>query len=339
MAQLRLRPRPPSRRSRCGCEEGGGRVLVHFPLEIKFPALSLQRTQGPRTGQPREETARESLGQPTKNGKDWPPAKETQMNIFQRWKQTTIANKGLVFSSFLMAFGTLFYAGAAVVQVCIMRQSARDVSLQTSKLIEAAQAQACAASKSAEAAASFAGSADKISQETARASSELHRTANDSETASKLDHRAWFGISDFDVVQYDPDDSHKPFRIRVSFRNSGKTPARQVHVLGQFQVYKPNSDGPNEADWNLLMGFFNQSKERYVTAPDATRKYIVNDSSNNIITQNYQAIKDHLLYAYYFGQATYVDNDNRLRTTRFCLMLGEPETKQLAHCGKGNDMD
>jgi hypothetical protein len=53
------------------------------------------------------------------------------MNIFQRWKQTSIANKGLVFSSILMAFGTLFYAGTAIVQVCIMKQNAHDVSLQT----------------------------------------------------------------------------------------------------------------------------------------------------------------------------------------------------------------
>src|ERR1700688_1890855 len=267
----------------------------------------------------------------------------------QRVAPPNVAEKITVFLIFVTAAIGGVQARIYYQQKRIMESSGR----QTDQLIEAANIQALAsrrivsasrreahtADKNAEAAESFSASADKIREETAHASAELHRAANDSETASKLDQRAWFGISDFDVVQYDPDDSRKPFRIKVLFRNSGKTPARQVHVLGQFQVYKPTSDGPNEADWNLFMGFFNQSKERYVTAPDATRKYIVNDSSNNIITQNYQAIKDHLLYAYYFGLATYVDNDNRLRTTRFCLMLAEPETKQLAHCGKGNDMD
>ena len=69
------------------------------------------------------------------------------MNLFQRWKQTTIANKGLVLSSILMAFGTLFYAGAAIVQVRIMKRSARDVSSQTDKLIEQANRNATAASQ------------------------------------------------------------------------------------------------------------------------------------------------------------------------------------------------
>ena len=53
------------------------------------------------------------------------------MNLLQRWKNTTIANKALVVTSGLMAFGTLFYAGAAILQVCIMKQTARETSTQT----------------------------------------------------------------------------------------------------------------------------------------------------------------------------------------------------------------
>lgn len=99
------------------------------------------------------------------------------MNLFQRWKQTTIANKGLVFSSFLMALGTLFYAGAATVQVFIMKHSARDASLQTDKLIKAAQSEGAAAQRNAEAAASFAASAEGINKETAAAVRRLQSMA------------------------------------------------------------------------------------------------------------------------------------------------------------------
>jgi len=48
---------------------------------------------------------------------------------------------------------------------------------------------------------------------------------------ASLDERAWFGISDFEILQYDPSDTKKPFRFEISFRNSGKTPARQINEL------------------------------------------------------------------------------------------------------------
>ena len=84
------------------------------------------------------------------------------MNILQRWKQTSIANKSLVISGFLMAFGTLFYAAAASLQVWIMHRSAKDAAVQTDKIIHAAQAQACAAQKIADASDRNARAADKF---------------------------------------------------------------------------------------------------------------------------------------------------------------------------------
>jgi hypothetical protein len=166
---------------------------------------------------------------------------------------------------------------------------------------------------------------------------------NTSIEASKLDQRAWFGVSDFEILQYDPNDTTKPFRMQIVFRNSGKTPARQISELGVFQVYSSNFSGPTDEDWKTFLNYFTQSKERYVAAPNATRKAIFDSSmdrpTNDFIMRNYPAIKQHILFLYYFGQATYLDIDNRPHTTRFCLVLAQPETKQLAHCGKGNDME
>ena len=45
------------------------------------------------------------------------------MNLRQRWKQTSLPNKLLVITGALVAFGTLFYAGAAVVQIWILEES------------------------------------------------------------------------------------------------------------------------------------------------------------------------------------------------------------------------
>ena len=57
------------------------------------------------------------------------------MTLLQRWKNTALHNKALVWASILVAFGTLFYAGAAVFQICMMKHLARDSSSQTDKLI------------------------------------------------------------------------------------------------------------------------------------------------------------------------------------------------------------
>ena len=47
------------------------------------------------------------------------------MTLRQRWKQTSLPNRLLVITGALVAFGTLFYAGAAVVQICILEESVR----------------------------------------------------------------------------------------------------------------------------------------------------------------------------------------------------------------------
>jgi len=162
------------------------------------------------------------------------------MDIYQRWKQTTIANKGLVFSGTLMAFGTLFYAGAAIVQVCIMKQSAHDVSLQTDKLIKASEAEAFAARKNAEAAAAFATSAEGINQQTAAAVAKLQNlataTKQAADTASDTltkGSRPWIGITGIPVVEsITPGQAKNTFTVNLTpvIRNYGSSPALLVTV-------------------------------------------------------------------------------------------------------------
>jgi hypothetical protein len=48
------------------------------------------------------------------------------MKLFQRWKQTAIHNKALVWSGVLVALGTLFYAAAACFQIYLMKSAAAD---------------------------------------------------------------------------------------------------------------------------------------------------------------------------------------------------------------------
>lgn len=110
-----------------------------------------------------------------------------------------------------------------------------------------------------------------------------------------------------------------------------------------FQVYNSRSTGPTDTAWKTFLEYFSKSKERYVAAPNATRRAILDSAmdapTNDFIMRNYPAIKQGTVFLYYFGQATYVNVDNRPHTTKFCLVLAQPENKQLAYCGKGNEMD
>ena len=57
------------------------------------------------------------------------------MTIWQRWKQTAIHNKALVVTSVLVAFGTVFYAGAAAFQVWLMVESGKHTDEQIGYVI------------------------------------------------------------------------------------------------------------------------------------------------------------------------------------------------------------
>lgn len=59
------------------------------------------------------------------------------MTLRQRWTQTSLPNKLLIVTGGLVAFGTLFYAGAAAFQICLMQQNARDSAAQVERLVSA----------------------------------------------------------------------------------------------------------------------------------------------------------------------------------------------------------
>jgi hypothetical protein len=235
--------------------------------------------------------------------------------------------------------------------------------IDTNRVITASEAQAHAASKIAEAAASFSASAERISQETAHAADQLRRAAADSEVAmrenardargalnasieaSKLDERAWLGISETEVLRYDPSDPAKPFRFQILFHNTGKTPARQVHIFLNDSVHDSRIAGPTDSEWKTFLESFDKSTDRWVIGPNETRRYMFadfytagRDSFLDLITRNYLLFKERSKYLLIFGQATYLDIDNRQHATKFCLYF-VPEVTRFGNCARGNDMD
>lgn len=136
------------------------------------------------------------------------------MKIWQRWKQTAIHNKALVFTSVLMAFGTLFYAGAAAFQVWLMDQSSKHTDQQIGILIGNMNW--------------LARSMDYSVKESDQNNREVAQNAKDAlsntQAQLRLDERAWVVVRGIGPApQLD-----QPWNLRVVFTNTGKTPAKKV---------------------------------------------------------------------------------------------------------------
>jgi hypothetical protein len=244
----------------CCREEGGDVVCSHLiPDGIPCWLCGMKVTWALPSASTDTTLPTTSTFQSIWNKKNKSAPREGEMNIFQRWKQTSIANKSLVVSSFLMAFGTIFYAGAASVQVWIMHRTAKDSSAQTAKLIQTSQDQACAAK-------SFAASATNINAGIGTAVGKLNLQATQLEAsvrqAARLakateeananvinSDRPWMGAM-FGVNGFA---SGATPTFTVVFTNSGRRPAKVtltevasvLRDYGNNPVYPPYDITPS----------------------------------------------------------------------------------------------
>lgn len=181
----------------------------------------------------------------------------------------------------------------------------------------------------------------RVEQEAANAAKSAADTARVALFASQ---RPWFGVSEVEVLQYEPTDPTKPMRFQISLKNTGGTPAREVNSFGLVAAYPFGTDGPSDEDWRRLMSYFGSSKERYVAPPAATRKILVDSSKKSgegidFWSAYRQAVLNRSLFLYYFGQLTYLGQGGELHTTKYCVWLADPDHKQFAFCSRGNEMD
>jgi len=225
------------------------------------------------------------------------------MNLIQRWKQTALHNKGLVFSAFLVAAGTALYAFAAMWQVYILKESGRQATIQTEKLILAANRLAQAAD------AANIQNVRAMEQNLAQA-----RTALDAQIeSSRLDQRAWVGIKSILSAPLEVD---KPIQIGVEITNVGKTPAFEFRPVLSWRI-------GNRVDINT----YAVSKERRDLITAAGEPPVVLFPSQVFSTTivpgkpNEDFIKQlesGTRMIYVFGELKYVDSFHRPHTTRFC---------------------
>jgi hypothetical protein len=178
------------------------------------------------------------------------------MNLFQRWKQTTIANQLMVITTAVVAFGTLFYVGVAIFQYCLMKESARQASEQTDRLIAATQRMADTtvealkeAKRSNEETAKRAERAIQVSRDFADAATSQAETSKKSAKAAEssataaqkgvevmrsgilIANRAYISIDKMKFLN--PLEPNKPVIVTFEFVNDGNSSA-EVNSAGTW---------------------------------------------------------------------------------------------------------
>jgi hypothetical protein len=273
------------------------------------------------------------------------------MTIWQRWKQTALHNKALVFSSIIMAFGTLFYSGAAIVQVYMFNRSSKQAQQQTEQLIKAANIQACAASKNAEAAASFARSAEGIKNKTGEAVTQFQNLANatkesagaaksaaDTAKETLVSAQRAFVFTTWDTTTTE-NKVDKTVTFEFGWENSGTTPTKNFRTHVNYTVLP--GDIPIDYTFPDRWGGHPHINFHAVIGP----KGKLTVDSGEVPVTVLQLVANKQIRLYFYGWARYRDilPGTPEHVTQFCFELHIPDpdtwTTNFTNCPRHNCYD
>ena len=232
------------------------------------------------------------------------------MKFLQRWKQTALHNKALVLTGVLVASGTLFYAGAAIFQICLMKYTAKQATVQTERLIA---------------------EANRIANSIEKTLEQSKKSLDASIEMARRDQRAWIGP--IEVTPAWRDAANNPIFIKegasavfgVVIVNSGKSPALKVKSKIKFitlpadREFAPNYDKLQSQSSVVVI-----QPQMRLTVPTALSSKAVTASDINII-KNGGAI------LYLFGEITYEDVFKIPHLTTFCMALAPTLDGFIAH--------
>jgi len=260
----------------------------------------------------------------------------------------------------LLTFGLVI---VAMIQGWIFKQQRDEMhsaGVDTQNLVSAAQQQAAAAGR-------FSAAADRIDAKIAQAQVDMvtstgkikktidtaEKDLRDMATSSKesieaardsmrLDQRAWLGIGQFRITQFE---DGKSLKLEIETRNSGKTPAVFVTkaLLSSFELNP--SVGPPEigirklefSPWQSVPP--SGSQTILMEIPWTSADNIVN-GHNNGLNSFYPRIKNKTTFISFYGELKYRDIFSPvIHTTQVCIWLKDPDTRQLVFCDSFNEMN
>jgi hypothetical protein len=248
------------------------------------------------------------------------------MKVWQRWKQTALHNKALVVTSILVALGTIFYSGAAVVQVMIMRRSAADSAEQAKNILAQAEKNAQAARDFADAAQAQAENLRRLTEESRRQANIANDALGLNRESSRLGQRAWVAVADANAAL-----DKRPFEITATITNVGRTPALKVQPS---YVWRIDSSG-NPLHFEGLPA----PRSGYVLNPGEKQGLMIADTVPN---GKYEAIEDDIrngaLRGYFYGEIAYLDVFQRTHHATFCF-VANPKLMRMQTCDIHNKAD
>ena len=167
------------------------------------------------------------------------------MTAKQRWEKTSLHNKALVVIGSFAALGTIFYAGAAAIQVCIMRESAKEAAAQIDRLVAATnnaitnaisagnEATSKALQENKESMSKALGQNDKSLASTIKQSKAVMDASIE---ASRRDQRAWVGLESRIIIDYLAISPRLGVMSHYAVKNFGHGPAFKVTTTGFFET-------------------------------------------------------------------------------------------------------
>jgi hypothetical protein len=243
------------------------------------------------------------------------------MNIRQRWKQTTIANKLMVWTTTIVAFGTLVQVGIGLFQYWLVKESGEQATKQTDRLIAAYERisntsiealnevkrsnteAANKAERAVNASESFADAATQqanTSAQTARAS-EISARAAEAGVKTSID-RLEYELRPYvhpTVVEMLKLELGKPVSMRVTLQNTGKTPAVDLKIRFQAAYGTPDAEIPDKIE------YYGKPIEGRPFLGSGMPSYLTTDESE--LVPYVKRIKDSEIRIYILGDVDYDD--------------------------------
>jgi hypothetical protein len=244
------------------------------------------------------------------------------VTIWQRWKQTAIHNKALVLTSILVAFGTVFYAGAAGFQVWLMNNGSKHADEQIGRVIGNVNWMARAL--------------DEAAKETERNNRQIAQNAEQSIRATqeqmRLDERAWVGVSGISITL----DPSKPLKFETRVVILGKSPATSIVTkLGMNSFPKDHVLRPSD----IVLDKRELKNGTAVPMGSFPVREIGADPVNPMEQATIEAILGKTYVGYFFGETTYRDIFRMRHWTRFCFVIPSGNSDDSYPCPIYNDSD
>lgn len=238
------------------------------------------------------------------------------MKLLDKWRKTTVANQLMVYTTAIVAVGTIFYTIVAVFQWQLMKESGKQTSVQVDKLIDQSKRIA------------------DTSDETAHQAKVALDTTIEN---ARLEQRAWIGITSMYSNDYSQGNKifieGKMSRIGVFVINSGKTPARNFRGFAYSQYLKAGEKPvlPKKESQRVLQGSSGVVQPNMSLAIGTQTDITPNKAYIDNLTSGKSVF-------FVLGVVTYDDVFGRHHFTKFCNFLS-PDLIAFSACPTGNETD